>query len=209
MTVKNRWSPETYEWVMRLSGEGLTSSEIERETGVPRTTLRRWRIGRPPMFASYTDSRSGKGKRYKRCWRGHRLEGSNVVMNSTSGKRTCRTCKREQWRKSNYKRRHRYHPIYNPDLTLAPLHNLWLSAAEVVGFILDHRDMSDIWAELGFRSSDVKRIYLWRDGRYYWARYDVADRICASLGLALSMSGLEPVYGGQPPKIPAKEVNAA
>lgn len=39
------------------------------------------------------------------CSAGHELSGDNVASRSDNGGRVCRTCRRETWRKANWKRR--------------------------------------------------------------------------------------------------------
>lgn len=190
------WPQASYEWAMSLRGT-LTARAAEAETGIPKGTIYAWWRGSRPRHGGVPGRRPPEPRTH--CKRGHRFTPENTYDNRTIGRRQCLTCKRLKDRAYHYRRRGVYHPEWNPDEAVAPLHHLWLPGAQLAAFILERYSRSEVYQQLGKGSAALKRFEQVTNGRE-WLRFDTADRLFVALGLVLSELDLDPLYSTTPPK---------
>lgn len=183
-------------WPLGREWRGMSPRKAEAELGIPWQTIANWWHGSKP-FAVATRAGIPTGA-HSHCRNGHPMSGDNVYINpGIDGKRQCRTCRRLTWRRDNWKRRRKFHPTLNPDLALAPLHMLWVPAAEVLALVDNEVGREDANQMLDHGSRAWREL---RRGRKVWLRFDTADRILSELGLHVSRLTSDPIYSTTRPQ---------
>ena len=195
----NRWPAESIEKALSLKGR-VSKRTAERITGIPASTIYLWWSGRSDPWRGPGLAAGHRFTRRTHCKRGHALTPANRRQIGGTDRYQCARCKRNADRASGYRRRAVFHPQWNPDPELAPLHTLWLPAAEVAAFILSRMPKEDVPVQLGRESGSRQRWNSILSGRQPWLRLDAADDMFTKLGLVLSEMDVEPHYSTRPPK---------
>lgn len=213
--VRNTWSPESYAWAMSLRPNGwprvrannshspaarqrspMSLREAEMTTGIPKDTIRLWWRGGRPRYEGHLNKRQ---PHRERCLTGlHRLAGANLYFNK-GGRRQCLLCKREKDKRYGYRKRGNFHPVYNPDKSLAPLHHLWHGCQGVVDLILETYTNSEVQQIFPKGTAAQRTWFEMHSGRKKWLRFDAVDRILSELALN-PLSLAQPTYSTTVPE---------
>lgn len=201
MSTKTVWSPEDYERAMSYKGR-RSAAVVQRITGIPATTVRGWWRGIQPKFM-YTEAQ--KAGQYPKP------PGTPPLPPDERRRRmleTKRLNNKKNWRKYYHRYKGIYHPVFNPDPGLIPLHQLWLPGLAVLEFIRSrwtHEQVMEV-LEPARNGGEYRRYYELTRGKE-WIRYDAADALFVKLGLVLSEMDVEPLHCTVPRNLP-REVAA-
>lgn len=195
MRIKG-WPQRSYDHAMTLRGT-MSIGEAAEQTGIPYSTIQKWWSGKQVAGRA-----RGKGSAPpQRCCRGHEFTPENTRV-QPDGRRSCKRCQREVHdRTYHYRSRvHRFHPKWNPDKSLAPVEELWLPSAAVVGLIHDHVEEERVAAQLSKHGSGLRdKYYRLKKKRSPWVCYVRAEEMLTALGLSPAMLDVEPVHSGVRP----------
>jgi hypothetical protein len=187
-STKTTWSPEQYERAMSYKGR-VSGRVCERLTGIPAPTVIRWWRGVRPKFM-YTEAQKA----------GEYAVPKQHPAKPSVRRRRILASKRRYNRKYKYRRAGVFHPEHNPDLSLAPLHNLWVLAEDMVALVRESYSDEEVVRIFPKNSHAQNNWYALTSGRKKWLRFDAADRILSEL--ALNPVGLAhpPTYSTRVPK---------
>ena len=185
---KTVWTPEQYEKAMSYKGK-VSGGVAERLTGIPAPTIYRWWRGVRPKFMYAEAQRAGL----------YAVPKQHPLKPSVRRRRVLAS-KRKYNRKYKYRRHGIFHPEHNPDLSLAPLVNLWVLCEDMVALVLESYSQEEVLRIFPKQTHAQNTWFAMTSGRKKWLRFDAADRILSEL--ALNPLGLahQPIYSTTVPE---------